>query len=196
MPCPPRLPMAPGRPRPPKPPKPPQATQAMRLPSVTVPSTTVPPVVQLELPVPAHRQRPGGQSRGPRTGRRARPCDGCPRSAPGVRTPRAFPRRSRRRSKPATSGARGSTRPPPSPAPRPQTRLTTETIVTPSLGETSSFWLQPVDPVSVAGLRCLRLRPAPRPGVAVQPPPLTTTAPSRTAPALSPGASFPCPVRG
>ena len=68
----------------------------------------------------------------------------------------------------------------------------TETIVTPSLAETSSLWLQPADPV-------------PAPGsvpfdsgllyadVAVQPPPVTTTA-SSTAPA--PGAAFhvPSPV--
>ena len=64
-----------------------------------------------------------------------------------------------------------------------------ETPVAPSLGGTSSFWLQPFEPV-----------PAPGPvrfdigvhhaGETVQPPPVTTTA-SSTAPALSPGAAFP-----
>ena len=65
----------------------------------------------------------------------------------------------------------------------------TETIVTPSLGETSSFWLQPFDPV-----------PAPasasfdsgllHAGETVRPPPVTT-APSGTAPA--PGALYHVP---
>ena len=65
----------------------------------------------------------------------------------------------------------------------------TETIVTPSLGETSSLWLQPIDPV-----------PAPRSvpfdsglhhaGETVQPPAVTTTA-SGTEPA--PGAALPTP---
>ena len=55
-----------------------------------------------------------------------------------------------------------------------------EAIVTPSLGETSSFWLQPVDPVPVPGSVPFDsgLLHA---GETVQPPPLTT-APSSTAP--------------
>ena len=52
---------------------------------------------RLDIPVPAAPHRPGGHSRVPELGRRARPCDRCPRPAPGVRPPRAFPRRSRRR---------------------------------------------------------------------------------------------------
>ena len=49
----------------------------------------------------------------------------------------------------------------------------TETIVTPSLGETSSFWLQPVDPGPAPGSVSFDsgLHHA---GVAVQPPPVTT----------------------
>ena len=65
-----------------------------------------------------------------------------------------------------------------------------ETIVTPSLAGTSSFWLQPADPWPAAlgyapfdsGLR--------HAGETVQPPPVAT-APRNTAPALSPGAAFP-----
>ena len=49
-------------------------------------------------PRPATLHRPIGQSRVLRTGRWARPCDRCLRSAPGVRPPRAFPLRNRRRS--------------------------------------------------------------------------------------------------
>ena len=67
-----------------------------------------------------------------------------------------------------------------------------ETIVTPSLGGASSFWLQPADPWPAAlgyvpfesGLQ--------HAGETVRPPPATTTA-SSTAPALSPGAAFPTP---
>ena len=64
----------------------------------------------------------------------------------------------------------------------------TETIVTPALGETSSFWLQPVDPVPVSVPFDAGLHHA---GETVRPPPLTTTA-SSTAPA--PGASFHVPA--
>ena len=48
-------------------------------------------------PRPGAPHRAGGQSRVPTTGRRTRACDGCPRSAPGVQSPRAFPLRSHRR---------------------------------------------------------------------------------------------------
>ena len=67
--------------------------------------------------------------------------------------------------------------------------LATEATVTPSLAGTSSFWLQPADPVAAqgsvpfdAGLH--------HTGETVQPPPVTTT-PSSTAPA--PGAAYPVP---
>ena len=69
----------------------------------------------------------------------------------------------------------------------------TENIVTPALGETSSVWPQPVDPVRApvsvpfdSGLH--------HAGKTVQPPPVTTTA-SSTAPVLDRGATFPTPSR-
>ena len=69
----------------------------------------------------------------------------------------------------------------------------TGNIVTPALGGTSSFWLQPVDPVRApvsvpfdSGLH--------HAGESVQPPPVTTTA-SSTAPVLDRGAAFPTPSR-
>ena len=69
----------------------------------------------------------------------------------------------------------------------------TENIVTPALGGTSSFWLQPVDPVRApvsvpfdSGLH--------HAGETVQPPPVTTTA-SSTPPVLDRGAAFPTPSR-
>ena len=68
-------------------------------------------------------------------------------------------------------------------------QASTEAIVTPALGETSSFWLQPADPVPAPG-------PAPfdsgphHAGETVRPPPVATTA-SSTAPA--PGAAFHVP---
>ena len=69
----------------------------------------------------------------------------------------------------------------------------TGNIVTPALGGTSSFWLQPVDPVRApisvpfdSGLH--------HTGETVQPPPVTTTA-SSTAPVLDRGAAFPTPSR-
>ena len=71
--------------------------------------------------------------------------------------------------------------------------VATETIVTPSLGETSSFWLQPVDPVPAPGSVPFNsgLHHA---GEIVQPSSVTTTA-SSTAPVLSPGAPIPTPPR-
>ena len=69
----------------------------------------------------------------------------------------------------------------------------TGNIVTPALDGTSSFWLQPVDPVRApvsvpfdSGLH--------HAGETVQPPPVTTTA-SSTAPVLDRGAAFPTPSR-
>ena len=67
--------------------------------------------------------------------------------------------------------------------------VATELSVTPALGETSSFWLQPVDPVPAPG--SVPFDPGVHhAAVAVQPPPLTT-APSTTAPA--PGALYHAP---
>ena len=69
----------------------------------------------------------------------------------------------------------------------------TGNIVTPALGGTSSFWLQPVDPVRApvsvpfdSGLH--------HAGETVQPPPVTTTV-SSTAPVLDRGAAFSTPSR-
>ena len=69
--------------------------------------------------------------------------------------------------------------------------LAIETTVTPSLGGTSSFWLQPVDPTPAPGTVAFDsgLHHA---GLAVRPPPVTTTG-SSTAPVLSRGAAFPTP---
>ena len=67
--------------------------------------------------------------------------------------------------------------------------VATELSVTPALGETSSFWLQPVDPVPAPGT--VPFDPGVHhAAVAVQPPPLIT-APSTTAPA--PGALYHAP---
>ena len=65
----------------------------------------------------------------------------------------------------------------------------TGAIVTPSLAATSSFWLQPVDPGPAPGFISIDSG-LHHTGEAAQPPPVTT-APSSTAPALSPGAAFP-----
>ena len=64
-----------------------------------------------------------------------------------------------------------------------------ETPVAPSLGGTSSFWLQPLEPVPAPGSVRFDIG-VHQAGETVQPPPVTTTA-SSTAPALSPGAAFP-----
>ena len=69
----------------------------------------------------------------------------------------------------------------------------TENIVTPSLRETSSFWLQPVDPVQAPVSVSFDSGPH-HAGETVQPPPVTTTA-SSTAPDLDRGAAFPTPSR-
>ena len=75
-----------------------QATATAGPPPVTVASTTVPLPGQLDIPGPAYTHRRARSIfRVPRIGRRTRPCDGCPRSPPGVRPPRAFPLRSHRR---------------------------------------------------------------------------------------------------
>ena len=69
----------------------------------------------------------------------------------------------------------------------------TENIVTPSLGGTSSFWLQPVDPVRAPVSVPFDSGPH-HAGETVQPPPVTTTA-SSTAPVLDRDAAFPTPSR-
>ena len=69
----------------------------------------------------------------------------------------------------------------------------TEATVTPSLGGTSSFWLQPVDPAPAPGSVPFDSG-LPHAGETVRPPPVTTTAGS-AAHSLSPGAAFPTPSR-
>ena len=69
----------------------------------------------------------------------------------------------------------------------------TGNIVTPALGGTSSFWLQPVDPVRAPVSVPFDSGPH-HAGETVQPPPVTTTA-SSTAPVLDRGAAFTTPSR-
>ena len=69
----------------------------------------------------------------------------------------------------------------------------TGNIVTPALGGTSSFWLQPVDPVRAPVAVPFDSGPH-HAGETAQPPPVTTTA-SSTAPVLDRGAAFPTPSR-
>ena len=69
----------------------------------------------------------------------------------------------------------------------------TGNIVTPALGGTSSFWLQPADPVRAPVSVSFDSGPH-HTGESVQPPPVTTTA-SSTAPVLDRGAAFPTPSR-
>ena len=66
-------------------------------------------------------------------------------------------------------------------------------IVTPALGGTSSFRLQPADPVRAPVSVSFDSGPH-HAGKSVQPPPVTTTA-SSTAPVLDRGAAFPTPSR-
>ena len=129
-----------------------------------------------------------------RTGRQTRACDECPQVrrrrpvSPGLPSPKPPAPKSGDLGRgwldrPATvSGATAA---------HPAATEATETTVTPALAETSSIWLQPVDP-------------APAPGSVpfdsglhqadetTQPPPVTT-APSSTAPDPSPGAAFHTP---
>ena len=128
----------------------------------TVPSTTAPPPGRLDVPGPHAASGLPGPSLAEAAGARAGDL-GRWRLDP-----------------PATDSGATATVP-----------VATETIVTPSLTGTSSFWLQPVDPVPSPGAVPFDsdLHQA---DVAVQTPPVTTTA-SSTAPALSPGAAFPTP---
>ena len=110
----------------------------------------------------------------------------CPAS-PGLPTPKPPS------PKPATSGRWWLHRPATVSGATAAQPAATGNIVTPALGGTSSFWLQPVDPVRApvsvpfdSGLH--------HAGESVQPPPVTTTA-SSTAPVLDRGAAFPTPSR-
>ena len=165
--------------------RPTQATQdmqAMRLPSVTFPSTPVPPTVQLHVPVRAHPIAPAVNPAFPE------PAGGLVHATvvPGPTPASSLPGPSR-----SEAGDLGRWRLDPlatAPGTTAAEPAAIETIVTPSLGGTSSFWLQPANPgpapVTVPfdpGLH--------HAGETAQPPPVTT-APSSIAPALSPGAAF------
>ena len=189
-----------------------QATQAMQRPPatagspVTVASTTVAPPGQLDIPGPAHPidlqvdpafpEPAGGLAHA--TNFPGPPLTyslSGPSLAEATGAEAGDPGRGRL-DPPATDSGATAAHP-----------AATETIVTPSLGETSSFWLQPVDPAPAPGSvpfdpGSVPFDPGSVPfdsglhhaGETVQPPPVTTTA-SSTAPVLSPGAPFPTPSR-
>ena len=174
-----------------------QATQAMQakrlrpmqLPSVTggspvtVASTTVALAGRLDIRGPAHHIAPGVTPAFPQpigglvhtTGIAGVPPAS---SLPGPSLSEAGDLEPARLDQPATTAEQPAT---------------TEATVTPTLAGTSSFWLQPLEPVPAPG-------PVPfdsglhHAGESVQPPPVTTTA-SGTTPALDRGAAFPTPSR-
>ena len=150
--------------------------------SVTAASTPVPPTVQLHVPVRAHPIAPAVNPAFPE------PAGGLVHATvvPGPTPASSLPGPSR-----SEAGDLGRWRLDPlatAPGTTAAEPAAIETIVTPSLGGTSSFWLQPANPgpapVTVPfdpGLH--------HAGETAQPPPVTT-APSSIAPALSPGAAF------
>ena len=168
-----------------------QATRAMQRPpaaarwSVIVAATTVAPPGRLDIPGPTHPivvainpaflEPAGGLAH-------AADVPGPPpaSSLPGHSLSEAAEAGDRRRGwidPPATVSGATAAHP-----------AATETIVTPALGETSSFWLQPVDPVPAPGSVPVGSG-LHHPGETVQPPPVTTA--SSTAPvAALPTASW------
>ena len=171
-----------------------QATQAMLRPPatagppVTVASTTVPPPSQFDIPGPAYpnvaplnpayTEPAGGLVHATDV---PGPCAAS--SLPGPSLSEAADAESRDLwrgwlDRPATASGTTAAQP-----------AATENIVTPSLRETSSFWLQPVDPVRAPVSVPFDSGPH-HAGETVQPPPVTTTA-SGTAPA--PGAAYHVP---
>ena len=175
-----------------------QATQAMLRPPatagppVTVASTTVPPPSQFDIPGPAHpivaplnpvfTESAGGLVHATDV---PGPCAVCGLPGPShseTTGAEAGDLGRWRLHRPATVSGATAAHP-----------AATGNIVTPALGGTSSFWLQPVDPVRapVAVPFDFGLHHA---GETVQPPPVTTTA-SSTAPVLDRGAVFPTPSR-
>ena len=155
----------------------------------TVPSTTVPPVERLHVCVPAHPITWAVNPAFPEPAGGLVHTTGVPGPPPASGLP-----------EPSLAGAcgaaagdlgRGWLDPPATVSGTTGAQpAAIETIVTPSLAGTSSFWLQPADPWPAA------LGYAPfdsglhHAGETVQPPPVAT-APRSTAPALSPGAAFP-----
>ena len=175
-----------------------QATQAMLRPPatagppVTVASTTVPPPSQFDIPGPAdpivallnpaYTESADGLVHATDV---PSPCavSGLPGPSPSATTGAEAGGLGRwRLHRPATVSGATAAHP-----------AATENIVTPALGGTSSFWLQPVDPVRAPVSVPFDSGPH-HAGETVQPPPVTTTA-SSTAPALDRGAAFPTPSR-
>ena len=157
-------------------------------PPVAGPSTTVPPVERLDIPGPEHRIVPGVDRAFPEpAGRLVHTTD-----VPGPPPASSLPGPPLSEAAGARAGDLGRGRLDPPAAVSGTTAAqpaATEATVTPSLGETSSFWLQPVDPVPAPGTVAFDSG-VQRTGETVQPPPVTTTAGS-TAPA--PGAAYHVP---
>ena len=175
-----------------------QATQAMLRPPatagppVTVASTTVPPPSQFDIPGPAY---PIVAPLNPVFTESARRLvhatvvpgpplvSGLPGPSPSEATVAEAGDLGRwRLHRPATVSGATAAHP-----------ASTGNIVTPALGGTSSFWLQPVHPVRAPVAVPFDSGPH-HAGETVQPPPVTTTA-SSTAPVLDRGAAFPTPSR-
>ena len=175
-----------------------QATQAMLRPTatagppVTVASMTVPPPGQFNIPVPAY------PIVAPLNPAYTESAGGLVHATvvPGPPPVSGLPGPSHSEATVAEAGGLGRGRLDPPATVSGATAAqpaSTGNIVTPALRGTSSFWLQPVDPVRApvsvpfdSGLH--------HAGESVQPPPVTTTA-SSTAPVLDRGAAFPTPSR-
>ena len=128
-------------------------------PPVTVASTTVPPPGRLELTVPAHTIVLATNPAFPE------PAGGLVHATdvPGPPPASGLPGPSLAETVGARAGDLGRSRlgPPATVSGATSAQpASTGNTVTPALAGTSSFWLQPVDPVRGAGLRSLRLRPA------------------------------------
>ena len=154
-------------------------------PPVAVPSTTAPPAGRLHLSVPAHPLAQAGNPAFPE------PAGGLVHTTGVPGPPRAsgLPETSLAEASGAAAGDLGRwwLGPPVSGATAAEP-VAIETTLTPALAGTSSLWLQPAGPAPAPSYVSFDtgLHHA---GVAVQPPPVTTTA-SSTAPVLSPGAPF------
>ena len=155
-----------------------QVMQAMQRPPVTVASTTAAPFGRLDIPGPAHRIVPGVDPAFPE------PAGGFVHATdmPGPCAASGLPGPSDSETTGAEAGGlwRGwLDRPATVSGTTAAQPAATEAIVTPALGGTSSFWLQPVDPVPVPGSAPFDsgLHHA---GETVRPPPVATTASSTT----------------
>ena len=175
-----------------------QATQAMLRPTatagppVTVASTTVPPPGQFNIPVPAYPiVAPLNPVFTESAGGLVHATD-----VPGPCAVSGLPGPSLSEATGAEAGDLGRWwlhRPATVSGATAAQPAATGNIVTPALGGTSSFWLQPVDPVQAPVSVPFDSGPH-HAGETVQPPPVTTTA-SSTAPVLDRGAAFPTPSR-